>query len=91
MFIGSNDGMKRMTLKEFKKHADFKYDDGFGGEEIPHDLIIYFNDKSYIVRREYDGSEWWEYNAPLDYSNNDKYEKCTIEKKEDWGEYVLII
>jgi len=73
MFIGSADGKYRLTLPEFKTISQFKYDSGFGGQEIAADLIIYFNDKSYIVRGEYDGSEWWEYNKPLNYSSNDKY------------------
>ncbi len=65
MFIGSKDGEYRATMKEFKKLANFEYDDGFGAAEIASDLIIYFKDKSYIGRGEYDGSEWWEYNEPL--------------------------
>lgn len=75
MFIGSQDGKYRMTMEEFEKYSDFTYDSGYGSVEIPEDLIIYFRDKSYIIRGEYDGSEWWNYNEPLDYSENDEHKK----------------
>jgi hypothetical protein len=38
---------------------DFKYDNGYGGQEIGG--FIVFKDKTWLERREYDGSEWWEY------------------------------
>lgn len=86
MFIGSKDGKYRLNLEEFKKVANFEYDMGFGTNYIPSDLIVYFNDKSYIVRGEYDGSEWWEYNTPLNYSVKDKsksYSKLYANNYED--------
>ena len=49
------------TWEEFKNLADFKYNNGFGGHEIPGDLIILFSDNSWFSRGEYDGSEWWEH------------------------------
>jgi hypothetical protein len=73
MFIGSRDGKYRLKYNEFAELANFDYDNGFGGQEIASDMIIYFYDKSYITRGEYDGSEWWEYNEPLDYSDKDDY------------------
>lgn len=42
---------------------DVDYDDGFGGVEIAEDLCIFFDDGSRLVRRDYDGSEWWEFVA----------------------------
>ena len=72
MFIGSADGKLRIDIETFKEISDFTYDGGFGGQEIAQDLIIYFNDKSYMVRGEYDGSEWWEYNEPKDFSPTDE-------------------
>ena len=74
MFIGSEDGQYRMTIEKFKTSANFDYDSGFGSQSIAEDLIIYFKDKNYIKRGEYDGSEWWEYNKPLTYLSNDSYQ-----------------
>lgn len=73
MFIGSSDGKYRLDFNAFAKIANFDYDSGFGSQEIARDLIIYFNDKTYLVRGEYDGSEWWEYNKPLHYKMEDKH------------------
>lgn len=56
MFIGSSDGKLRLDFNAFAKIANFNYDEGFGSQEIAKDLIIYFNDETYIVRGEYDGS-----------------------------------
>ena len=78
MFIGSSDGEYRLNYEEFKNIADFEYDDGYGSQEIASDLIIYFKDHTYIERGEYDGSEWWEYNTPKDFNENDKYQKYSI-------------
>lgn len=36
------------------------YDAGFGGQRIPGDLSI-VGDDWWMERREYDGSEWWEF------------------------------
>ena len=44
----------------FKKLADFVYNCDFGGANINESLKIVFNDKSWLERGEYDGSEWWE-------------------------------
>lgn len=41
--------------------ADTEYDSGYGWPEIVVDLVIVFNDGSWLQRAEYDGSEWWEY------------------------------
>lgn len=39
---------------------NIEYDDGYGGHEIPTDFIL-VGDNFWLERREYDGSEWWEY------------------------------
>lgn len=36
------------------------YDDGYGGTEVPTDLLVVGKD-FWMERHEYDGSEWWEY------------------------------
>ncbi len=58
-----------ITWAEFKKIADFDYNDGFGREIINLDLKIVAYDW-WLERNEYDGSEWWElkrfpYKQPL--------------------------
>ena len=47
------------TLEEVLPQLDFRYDDGFGGQELFG--IIWYNDGSWSDRGEYDGSEWWQY------------------------------
>lgn len=49
-------------IEKFKKSMDFEYDNGFGSEKIPMDLILVGNNW-WIERHEYDGSEWWEYKS----------------------------
>ena len=73
MFIGSSDGKYRMTMDKFLQVSDFEYDDGYGSPKIAQDLIIYFKDKTYITREEYDGSEWWQINNVNVYSEDDDY------------------
>lgn len=38
------------------------YDNGYGGNEIPMELIVVGKD-FWLERHEYDGSEWWEYKS----------------------------
>jgi hypothetical protein len=64
VFIGSIDGVYSCTVDEFKKLADIEYDSGYGLQEVVPDLIILLSDRSYLVRKEYDGSEWWSH-VPL--------------------------
>lgn len=45
------------------EHLDilnFNYDSGYGSQELYG--IVLFNDKTWLSREEYDGSEWWIYN-----------------------------
>ena len=78
MFIGSSNGEYRMSWDKFVTKANFEYDNGFGSSKIAVDLIIYFNDKTYIQRGEYDGSEWWEYNVPKIFNANDEFKDFNI-------------
>ena len=73
MFVGSQDGEYRISWKEFEEIADFEYDRGYGCQEIAEDLIVYFNDGSFLSRKEYDGSEWWEYNPMAIYKPDDPH------------------
>ena len=50
-----------IPLDNFIESAkSYDYDNGFGGEEVPLDLLIVGKDW-WMERHEYDGSEWWEY------------------------------
>lgn len=49
----------------FKVAKATTYDNGWGRAEMPIDLRIVFKDGGYLERREYDGSEWWQYIAPM--------------------------
>lgn len=65
IFIGSRESGHSCTWEEFVELADFKYNSGFGGAEIPSDLMIAFADGGMMTRGEYDGSEWWDYIEPF--------------------------
>jgi hypothetical protein len=43
----------------FFRSLNFEYDNGYGFQEI--DGVIVFTDNTWMMRREYDGSEWWGY------------------------------
>ena len=42
----------------FLNQLDFKYDDGYGGQELFG--TVWLSDGTWLERGEYDGSEWWE-------------------------------
>lgn len=66
-FIGSRDGEYGFTFwSDFEKLADFDYDSSYGGQHIASDLVVVFDDGSYLERGEYDGSEWWDYQKTPD-------------------------
>jgi len=70
-FVGSAINEFRTDWKTFSKYADFEYDNGYGAQSILRDLVIVFNDGSWLERHEYDGSEWWEYKTcPIVMSEN---------------------
>lgn len=50
----------KSTWDDFCLKANFEYDNGYGGAEIPMDLVIVGKD-FWLERGEYDGSEWWEF------------------------------
>lgn len=57
--IGTREGfIKKELFRELARDTD--YDNGYGASKIAEDLII--EGKGFrMVRREYDGSEWWDY------------------------------
>ena len=58
-FIQTNDFCIKDKDK-FLEQMDFEYDDGYGSEYIPTDLVIVGKDW-WLERHTYDGSEWWEF------------------------------
>lgn len=64
LWIATADG--EISLEDFKKIAScLYYDAGYGSQQIDPSLII-VGDGWWFERREYDGSEWWEFcNTPV--------------------------
>jgi hypothetical protein len=61
-WIGGHDFY--ISVEQFKEAAkDTNYNCGYGSEEVAIDLVICFYNGSWLSRAEYDGSEWWKYNA----------------------------
>ena len=48
------------TWDEFAAVADVEYESGYGATKVAKDLVIVGEDW-WLERREYDGSEWWEF------------------------------
>ena len=61
-FIGLDDGSLGCTWAEFEQLANIDYNDGYGGAEVHMDLVVLFDNGSWLSRDEYDGSEWWIHN-----------------------------
>lgn len=53
----------RIPIDAFLKAADTEYLNGFGAQEVAMDLIVVLRDGSWLERKEYDGSEWWEFKS----------------------------
>ena len=51
----------KIPINEFFELANKNYDSGYGHAEVAQDLFIVGEDW-WLERREYDGSEWWQYN-----------------------------
>lgn len=60
-FIGSLETGESLSVREFLVLSNREYDNGFGGQEVRSDLVLVFKNRSQMVRREYDGAEWWEF------------------------------
>ncbi len=52
-------GFNNQDFDKFLNEIDFDYDEGFGGQNLFGN--IWFKDRTWSERVEYDGSEWWEY------------------------------
>ena len=56
----------QFSFEDFKKNANFDYDNGFGEEgfasiDVDTSIVIVFKDGSWLERSYYDGAEWWDY------------------------------
>ena len=66
-------GCKNFTvpIKNFWDCPPQMYDAGYGTQHVAADLIIMFQDNTWLERKEYDGSEWWEHRQapqePMEY------------------------
>ena len=70
-WVGRESINAKCNWDDFAKQANFEYDNGYGGAEIPEDLVV-VGDDWWLEIAEYDGSEWWEFKAvPIekDYPN----------------------
>lgn len=54
-----HEGFASKDLTTFLGAIDFEYDSGFGSQELFG--TIWYTDRTWSDRREYDGSEWWEH------------------------------
>jgi hypothetical protein len=52
------------TWDEFASVANIEYDEGFGCAQVAVDLLV-VGRTWWLERREYDGSEWWEFKQLL--------------------------
>jgi hypothetical protein len=53
-------GHTQADWETFLGLLDFKYDAGYGGQELYG--TVWFTDDTWLERGEYDGSEWWDHN-----------------------------
>lgn len=59
--VRSYDGEYSISWQEFAKISDKLYNNGYGAAEVATDLIVEFEDGTYLERVEYDGAEGWRY------------------------------
>ena len=52
-------GFDAAAMESFLQKLDFKYHNGFGGQELYG--TIWYADGTWSSRGEYDGSEWWDH------------------------------
>ena len=59
-WVGRESINAKCGWEDFVKQANFEYDNGYSGVEIPRDLVV-VGDDWWLERAECDGSEWWEF------------------------------
>jgi hypothetical protein len=84
VWVGSANGTRAIAWDEFTLVADINYDSGYGGNEIPLDLVLVFSDGSWLQRGEYDGAEWWDFcNVPTREATASKFKFNVVETRHD--------
>lgn len=85
-WVGSADGEFSISWFDFEQIAkDVNYDDGFGLEEIPMELVV-VGDNWWLSRVSYDGSEWWIFNTiPVQTSNSKSFHFAPAGSFDRWG------
>lgn len=74
--VGTKEGyISKELFEKLAKETD--YYDGYGASKIAEDLII--EGKGFrLIRREYDGSEWWDYIPLENFIGNKKLENIKV-------------
>jgi len=81
-WIGTANREYAISWEEYRQISDITYYSGFGGTNIPDDLIVVFTDGTWLERREYDGEEWWEYvSTPQQSPSSNKFVLAVNEEK----------
>lgn len=52
----------KTSWNDFRTKANFTYNNGYGIEKIPMDMVIVGSD-FWLERHSYDGAEWWEFKS----------------------------
>jgi hypothetical protein len=73
LWVGAEE-FGHFTWSDFAELANQEYDEGYGGNEVPMDLVV-VGDGWWLERHEYDGSEWWEIKSQP--KKPEKYRKPT--------------
>lgn len=92
-FVGKSNGSIGCGWVDFINTSRFMYDSGYGSQEIDSSLIVQFSDGTYLERREYDGSEWWEYvgKMPQHTVNESNFGLLKRQTKYEFiNEYVMV-
>lgn len=74
--VGTEEGyINKYLFRKLAKETD--YDNGYGASKIAEDLII--EGKGFrLIRREYDGSEWWDYIPLENFIGNKKLKNIKV-------------
>jgi len=72
-------GYTTEEYKEFLQKLDYRYNSGYGGQELFG--TIWYKDGSWSCRGEYDGSEWWQHQTcPIIPNHINRVDKIREEK-----------
>jgi len=60
-WVGSLDGKYAISWVEFLDLGPIEYDSNYGVVEVAVDLVVVFEDNTFMYRGRCGGTEWWEY------------------------------